>query len=545
MADLARELGELPTLLSAHASLAALASGIATAIGVPLGLAVARQPRLSGAVLGVAGVLQTIPALALLALMVALLGAFGFWPALLALVAYALLPILRNSVTAMLGVDVAVLEAADGMGMTPRQRLLRVELPLGLPVILAGVRTAVVWTVGMATLATPVGQPSLGSFIFGGLQTRNPTSVLVGCVAAALLAILLDTALGAVQRALSERRRGWLVLSLAGLGMVLSGSMLAPACVSRPAREGAALAFSAPAPRAVGQDAGPSSSPSGPPPSAEGVAAGPIVVGAKTFTEQYILAHLLAARLTRAGLAVERREGLGSTVAFDALSNGDIDVYVEYTGTIWSTYMQRGASEASWRTLALAGAWLAEARGVRLLGALGFENAYCLAMRRQRAAELGIGSLTDLAASGSGLALGSDYEFLKRPEWTAVTQGYGFAPARTATFDPSFMYTAVARGEVDLISAFSSDGRIAELDLVVLSDPRRVLPPYDAVVLLSPRVAGNGAVARALEPLLGAIPVDRMRRANQMVDRDHDKLSPEEAAAWLAALADGGRREGR
>jgi osmoprotectant transport system permease protein len=545
VADLARELAELPTLLSAHASLTALAAGIAVAGGVPLGVLVARRPRISGAVLGVAGVLQTIPGLALLALMVALLGAFGFWPALLALVLYALLPILRNSVTGILGVDAAVLEAADGMGMTPRQRLLRVELPLGLPVILAGVRTAVVWTVGMATLATPVGQPSLGSFIFGGLQTRNSQSVLIGCVAAALLAILLDAVLGAVQRAIAARRRPELVLSLAALGVVLSGSVLAPVFVSEPARDVVALTPEAAAPRALAANERAAEGSRREPAPAPDFSDRPVVVGAKTFTEQYVLARLLAARLSRAGLAVERREGLGSTVAFDALANGDIDVYVEYTGTIWSTYMQRGAPESSWRTLALVGAWLAEGRGVRLLGALGFENAYCLAMRRQRAAELGIDSLADLAGvgpRGARLSLGSDYEFLKRAEWAGLAEAYGFAPGRTATYDPSFMYTAVARGEVDLISAFSSDGRIAELDLVVLADPKRALPPYDAVVLLSPRVAGAAAVVRALEPLLGAIPVDRMRYANQMVDRDQDKRSAEEAADWLSARVDGARQ---
>jgi osmoprotectant transport system permease protein len=534
MPDLTRELAELPTLLSAHASLTALAAGTAVLIGVPLGVGVARRPRLSAVVLGLAGVLQTIPGLALLALMVALLGAFGFWPALSALVLYALLPILRNSVTGIVGVDAAVLEAADGMGMTARERLLRVELPLGLPVILAGVRTAVVWTVGMATLATPVGQPSLGSFIFGGLQTRNPTSVLVGCVAAALLAILLDGLLGALQQSLGQRRKGRVMASLVGLAVVLIGSVLAPVLVHEPVRVAASLAPDGSAPGAQ-------------PPAESGEASptelGPIVVGAKTFSEQYILAHVVATRLARAGLVAERREGLGSTVAFDALANGDIDVYVEYTGTIWSSFMQRGASESGWRTLALASAWLAETRGVRLLGALGFENAYCLAMPRQRAAAHGISTLADLAARGSGLSLGSDYEFLKRAEWAELSSRYAFQPARTATYDPSFMYAAVARGEVDLISAFSSDGRIAELDLLVLGDPKRALPPYDAVVLLSPRVAGAAAVVRALEPLIGAIPVERMRQANQWVDRDEDKRTPEQAAAWLLEFVDDGKRE--
>lgn len=536
MDDLKRQLWELPALLSAHASITALAAGLGVLISVPLGVTVARRPALRAAVLGFAGVVQTIPGLALLALMVPLLGAFGFWPALTALVLYAMLPILRNTVTGLAGVDPAALEAADGMGMTAWQRLVEVELPLALPVILAGIRTAVVWTVGMATLSTPVGQPSLGSFIFGGLQTRNSAAVLVGCGAAALLAIGLDVALGVLQASLANRRpaRAW--LGLGGVAAVLLGCMAAPRLfptgdVTAPARAAIAGTTST---GAAAHAAAASPSPPGPPPSL-----GTIVVGAKTFTEQYILAHLIAARLAAAGFAVERHESLGSTVAFDALRNDDIDVYVEYTGTIWTSYMKRDAPLTGWRTLAAASAWLADTHGVRLLGALGFENAYCLAMRGDRARELGIGSIADLSAHAGQLSLGSDYEFLQRAEWTRLRDTYGLSLSRTTSYDPSFMYSAVAAREVDLITAFSSDGRIDELGLVVLPDPLRAFPPYDAVLLLSPRAAERAELAAALQPLLGTISVERMRRANQMVDRDVDKRTPERAAAWLMEFSDG------
>jgi osmoprotectant transport system permease protein len=531
MADLQRELAELPALLSAHASMTALAAGVAVALSVPLGVAVARRPRLRAAVLGVVGIVQTIPGLALLALMVPLLGAFGFWPALVALVLYALLPVLRNTVAGVLGVDAAVLEAADGMGMTLRQRLLSVELPLAAPVILAGIRTAVVWTVGMATLSTPVGQPSLGSFIFGGLQTRNFGAVLVGCGAAAVLALALDALLGAVQAGVARRQRGRALFGLAGLGAVLLAGVVAPslavpASSARAELRGASTAM----PNVEGRAAprGASSPPE----------LHTIHVGAKTFTEQYSLARVIERRLESAGLAVERHESLGSTVAFDALRNDDIDVYVEYTGTIWTAYMKREAPSSSWGTLALASGWLADQHGVRLLGALGFENAYCLAMRRERARELGIGTIADLSMRARELALGSDYEFLQRPEWKRLEDSYRLSFARTTSYDPSFMYPAVAGGQVDLITAFSSDGRIDELDLVVLADPARAFPPYDAVLLLSPRAAEQAAVVRALEPLVGAIPVQRMRQANQMVDRDQDKRTPEQAAAWLLTFVD-------
>jgi osmoprotectant transport system permease protein len=552
--DLARELAELPELLSAHTWITALAAALAVSISVPLGVTVARRPQLRAAVLGAAGVVQTIPGLALLALMVPLLGAFGFWPALVALVLYAMLPILRNTVTGIVGVDPAVLEAADGMGMTARERLIEVELPLALPVILAGIRTAVVWTVGMATLSTPVGQPSLGSFIFGGLQTRNSAAVLVGCGAAALLAIALDGCLGALQASLAQRRRGAALFAGAGLAAVLLGGVVAPKLFAGPS---AARAEPRPAMTAPGTPSDPgapngrgASGVSRPPSAASGSpGAGPapppytLHVGAKTFTEQYILARAIEARLVGAGLDVERHESLGSSVAFDALRHGDIDVYVEYTGTIWTSYMKRDAPVPSWRTLALASAWLAESHGVRLLGALGFENAYCLAMRRERARELGIGSIADLGSRGRELTLGSDYEFTKRAEWTRLRNAYGLSFARTTSYDPSFMYSALARREVDLITAFSSDGRIDELDLVVLSDPARVFPPYDAVLLLSPRAAEQPSVVEALEPLIGAISVQQMRRANQMVDRDDDKRTPEQAASWLLSFVDAKKRE--
>jgi osmoprotectant transport system substrate-binding protein/osmoprotectant transport system permease protein len=512
-----RELAELPELLSAHVRISALAAGLAVLIGVPTAVLVARRPRARAAVLGVVGVVQTIPGLALLALMVPLLGAFGFWPALSALILYALLPIVRNTVTGIDGVDAAVLEAADGMGMTPLQRLTRVELPLALPVIVAGVRTAMVWTVGMATLGTPVGQPSLGSYIFGGLQTRNTASVLVGCVAAALLALVLDALLALLDASLARRRRAGVWLSLGGVFVVVSAACLAPGAVASvaSARPGAA-STSRPAATAT------------PEPTRSVVH-----VGAKTFTEQYILASAIAQRLIAAGESVERHESLGSTVAFDALRNGDIDVYVEYTGTIWSSYMQRGAPESGWRTLALAGAWLAENHGIRLLGPLGFENAYCLAMRRERAEALGVHDLRELASHASELALGTDYELRGRPEWARLTQAYGLSFARLVTYDPSFMYSALARGDVDVISAFSSDGRIDSLGLVVLGDPAHAFPPYDAVLLLSPRAAQSESIVGALTPLLGAIPVARMRRANELVDRSEGEQTAEQAARWL------------
>ncbi len=509
-----QQLLQLPELLSAHVKLTLLALGIGASISLPLGVLCAKVPRVGAPILAVASVVQTIPGLALLAVMVALTASFGFYPALLALVAYSALPILRNTAAGLQSLDRDVIESATALGMTPRERLFRVELPLAAPFIVAGLRTSTVWIVGTATLSTPVGQSSLGNLIFGGLQTRHFDAVLIGSASAALLAVTLDALLGLVERALSRRRRfRWWPLAIAALAVLSVGATLVPA---RPSR-----ARSAPPPSATASVA--------PRP----LETHTVRVGSKAFTEQYVLAAALSRLLEGAGLRVDRRESLGSTVAFDALRSNQIDVYVDYSGTLWSNVLSKKGTAPSWHVLAETCGQLAARYHVRCLGPLGFENAYALAMRADRAKQLEIRSLDDLARQAPALTLGTDLEFLDRPEWTALQSAYDLRFRRATPFDPTFMYDAVAKGEADVITAFTSDARIAALDLVVLDDPRRALPPYDAVILVSPIYAGDARVERALRPLVDSVNVNLMRRANLLVDQDLNKKSPDEAARWL------------
>jgi osmoprotectant transport system permease protein len=206
--NLAALAAELPGLLAGHLLLSMSALVIGIAISVPLGILVTRRPSLRAPVLAFAGLIQTVPSIALLALMVLLLGGMiGFVPAFIALTLYSLLPVLRNTVVGILKIDPALTEAAQGVGMTDRQSLMWVELPLAAPMIIAGIRIATVWVIGMATLSTPVGAPSLGNYIFLGLQTRNFAAVLFGCVFAAALAIVLDRLIHLMERAASLRSR--------------------------------------------------------------------------------------------------------------------------------------------------------------------------------------------------------------------------------------------------------------------------------------------------------------------------------------------------
>jgi osmoprotectant transport system permease protein len=486
------QLALLPGYLTAHLQLTLLALLIGTLVSIPAGILLTRKRWLEQPVLGIASVIQTIPSLALLALMVPALAALGFrsigfLPAFIGLILYSVLPILRNTVAGLNGVDESLVEAARGVGMTPAQCLRRVQLPLAMPVILAGVRTSTVWTVGIATLSTPVGATSLGNYIFSGLQTRNLTAVLVGCVAAAALALLLDGLVWALGAAVQKRRRAWTRVVLAAIGAlyVFTGATL----------------ISANQPTAERQ----------------------VVIGAKTFTEQYILSEILSGQIQSAtGAPTRVVSSLGSTVAFDALRSGEIDVYVDYSGTIWTTLMHRETVNLT-RQEVLDGVrqFLSEEHGIELVGALGFENTYALAMPASEARALGATRISDLTASAARLSIGGDYEFFGRPEWKSIQDTYGLKFREQRSMDSSLMYQAAASGQVDVISAFSTDGRIAAFDLTVLKDERGAIPPYDAIILAGPRLTQERPdVIAALRELTGTIDADHMRNMNRAVDED-------------------------
>jgi osmoprotectant transport system permease protein len=256
-------------------------------------------------------------------------------------------------------------------------------------------------------------------------------------------------------------------------------------------------------------------------------------VGGKNFSEQFILAELMTGRIAEAGGSAVQRTGLGSAVVFAALASGDIDVYVDYSGTLWANVMRRTDVPRREPMLAELRTWLAEEHGIVMLGTLGFENAYGLAMRRERAEQLGIATIADLAAHASELSMGGDLEFFSRPEWGALQSTYGLAFASRREFEPTFMYRAVEGGEVDVISAFTSDGRIAANDLLVLADPAGAILPYDAIVLIAQKRAHDDVLHRALAPLVGAIPLALMQEANYRVDRERDKETPAATARWL------------
>ncbi len=504
---LAEAFAQLPDYLGSHVLVSITALALGLGISLPLAIATRQRPVLRAALLTVASVVQTIPGLALLALFYPMLlalaelserlfgkgfSALGFLPSVLALALYSMLPVLRNTVIGLQGVGEGVGEAARALAVGPRQTLWLIELPLAMPVIMAGIRTSAVWVIGTATLSTPIGQTSLGNYIFAGLQTQNWIFVLFGCVAAAALALIVDQLLALMEHGVEAHNRGSTVAAGIGLMLVVLAALLP----------------------------------------GYGQAQATYAIGAKPFTEQYVLAALIEQRLQARGLSAQTRSGLGSAVIFHALTSGDIDAYVDYSGTIWANEMHRTDIRPRAEVLAQVSQWLEATHGIRLLGALGFENAYALAMPRARAERLGIRSIADLAAHAGELSLAGDYEFFERPEWKTIRDAYGLRFRAQRTMQSDFMYKAAATGDVDVVSAYSSDGRIAQFDLAVLDDPKHATPPYDAILLLSPKRANDQALIGAIRPLLGAIRVGLMREANLRASQGD--TSPTDVANWLS-----------
>lgn len=485
-----------------HINLTLVSVAIAIAAGVPLGILIAKRQKLSGAVLGFAGVMQTIPSIALLGFLIPLLG-IGPKPAIFALFLYALLPIIRNTYTGITGVDATVKEAAKGMGMTPWQMLFKVELPLAMPVLIAGIRTAAVINVGVATLAAYIAAGGLGEFIFGGIALNNTNMILAGAIPAALLALLFDFLLSRIQKTNWRKYKlllggaGIAVLCFAMLPAATKGKLLAgftpefmgrqdgylglksvyglriPTVVINDAVMYQALHenkldvvsgystdgriraydlvileddkfifppyYAAPVVRQAALEQFPElegalnllagkindsvmtylnykvdylkQSPEQVartflqenrlllPPRAGNK--GLVRIGSKIFTEQYILCEMYKMLIRgHTDLGVDSKTGLGGTkICFDALTNNQIDLYPEYTGTGLLVILQSPLTERLRNKDSVyeyVQAQFREKYRLSWLKPIGFNNAYALMMRRGKAEELKLRTITNL-----------------------------------------------------------------------------------------------------------------------------------------------------
>jgi osmoprotectant transport system substrate-binding protein/osmoprotectant transport system permease protein len=483
---------ELATLVGEHVVLVAISTTLAVTIGVPLGVFAARRARLASPLVGIANVVQTVPSLAMFGFLlpVPLIGGVGARAALTVLVLYALLPIVRSTIVGMTGIDRSVRDAGVAMGMTPHELLWQVQLPLALPSIIAGVRVAAVVGVGAATIAAAIGAGGLGQYIYRGLSMVDSTVILAGAIPAALLALIVDGALLWLERHLSPRRRtrhARAVLTVAAaLALVAVGGS-------------AALATRA---------------------------SGVITVGSKNFTEQLVLGEILAQTIEReTGLSVRRRLDLGGTLICDrALLAGDIDLYVEYTGTALTTTFHRPPSHDRDAVTEEVRRLYADS-GRTLLPPLGFDNTFAILVRGADARDKHLRTITDVGRVTPQWRAGFGYEFLERPDgYPGLAKTYGLAfRSPPQVMDLTLSYRALAARQVDLIAGDATAGLIKSLDLVQLEDDRHYFPPYEAVpVVRAETLLRYPQVRNALEGLSGRISPAAMRAMNEAADVRHE-----------------------
>ena len=504
-AELAREIifrsGEHLVLVGSSVVLALL-------IALPLGLAIQAHPRWRRLVLGLANAVQTIPSLAIFGLLltVPLLGGIGSAPAVVALTLYALLPLLRGLLTGLQQVPPGLKQAGQALGLSGGQVLRYVELPLALPSLMAGLRVAAVISVGVATIGAAIGAGGLGVFIFRGIATVNNTLLLAGALPAAAIALAADACLGALETHLTRgsrqpRPRPWLrrrwalaaaLLGAALLAIVLGWHQLAP-----------------PGP------------------------AGSVVIGAKGFTEQQLLGELLAQEIEEhTSLQVRREFSLGSTfLCHEAVRQGRVDGYVEYTGTAWSAILKQPSSPGASDRASLwnrARRLYAERYGLRMFPSLGFENTFAILIRRAQGQQLGLRSISQAVLPARRWRAAFGYEFLNRGDgYPGLASRYGlrFAAPPTA-MDLGLTYRALADGRVDLIAGDSTSGLIPALKLQVLLDDRHYFPAYDAVpVFNAASLERHPELVPVLENLAGRISAVTMQQLNAAVDLEHQ--SPE------------------
>lgn len=449
-------------LLIQHIQLTAIAVLLAMLIGIPIGIFISYKKKTSKYVLAVANVIQAIPSMALLGFMIPLMG-IGALPAIVAVVLYSLLPIIKNVHTGIDNINPQTVDAARGIGLTRFQILARVEIPLALPVIMTGVRVASVTAVGLMTMAAFIGAGGLGSLVFAGIRTVNTNQILAGAIPACILALLIDFILGIVEKLvtpislqkgdrkvlLKKRRIGKIFLSIIAILLVFL------ACFSL-------------------WPTGHSTEKT-------------ITVGSKDFTEQIILSNMMADLIEEnSDISVNRRPDIGGTqVCFGAIQTKDIDMYVEYSGTAYMDILKQPASSDFEMVYDVAKKELKEQYDLDVLDQLGINNTYTLAVTQETAEKYNLKTISDLAKVGDQLKSGTTFEFSNREDgMDGLKKVYNFDFGSSVALDGAPRYTAIIQGDVDVIDAFSTDGLLKKFDLVTLEDDLNFFPPYYAMPIV-------------------------------------------------------------
>ncbi|KGJ25009.1 ABC transporter permease/substrate-binding protein [Staphylococcus haemolyticus] len=470
--------GEVLTTILEHIQISFIALLIAILIAVPLGIALTKTKRLSEVVMNIAAILQTIPSLALLGLMIPIFG-IGRVPAIIALVVYALLPILRNTYTGIKEVDPSLIEAAKGIGMKPMRRLTKVELPIAMPVMMAGIRTAMVLIIGTATLAALIGAGGLGDLILLGIDRNNTSLILIGAIPAALLAIMFDLILRYMEK-LSYKK---LLITVGAMILIILLVIVVPLF---------------------------------------GKKGDTITLAGKLGSEPSIITNMYKILIEdETDDTVDVKDGMGKTsFLFNALKSDDIDGYLEFTGTVLGELTKEDLkSKKEDAVYQQAKQSLEKKYDMTMLKPMKYNNTYALAVKRDFAKENNIKTIGDLQKVEDKIKPGFTMEFNDRSDgYKAVAKAYGLNLSNVKKMEPKLRYTAVEKGDINLIDAYSTDAELKQYNMVVLKDDKHVFPPYQGAPMFKEKfLKQHPEIKKPLNKLEGKISDEEMQEMNYKV----------------------------
>ncbi len=484
-------------LLVEHIKLTTLSVGFAILIGVPLGILICYIKKLNKPILGIANVIQAIPSMALLGFAIPFLG-IGTLPAIVTVVLYSLLPIIKNTYTGINSIPPQTIESARGIGLTKLQILFKVQIPLALPVIMAGVRISAVTAVGLMTMAAFIGAGGLGYLVFSGIRTVNNNQILAGAIPACLLALLVDFLVATVEKLVTP-------ISLQKVDAAksrLSKLYYKVICVVVAAMLVILFLFSTIAAPKKGNKI--------------------ITIGTKDFTEQMILGHMVADLIEdRTDITVERKINLGGTqVCFSALTSNAIDMYIEYSGTAYGDTLGNPPISDMKEVYATVKRDFKELYNIEVLKQMNFNNTYALAVTKEVANEYNLKKISDLSQYSGQLVSGTTLEFLNREDgMMGLTKKYNLAFKDSIGLDGSPRYIALMNKEVDVVDAFSTDGLLKKFDLVVLEDDKDFFPPYYAIpIVRDETIERYPEIVDILDELGGYLNNETMINLNYQVD---------------------------
>jgi len=478
--------GQLLASLLEHIQISFIALFFAVVIAIPLGIYLTNKKKIAEIIIGMSAVLQTIPSLALLGLLIPLFG-IGKVPAIIALVVYALLPILRNTFTGINEVDPSLKEAAMAMGMNTRKRLMKVELPLAMPVIMAGIRTAMVLIVGTATLAALIGAGGLGDIILLGIDRNNTALIILGAVPAAILALVFDFLLKKLE-SLSFKKT---IIALSIISVVAFVMIIFPLLNFKEKEE--------------------------------------IVIAGKLGSEPEILINMYKLLIeNETDLKVQLKPGLGKTsFVFNALKSGSIDIYPEFTGTAISEFLKEEAINNNQEDVYhQAKDGMLNKFSMVMLRPMSYNNTYALAVSKQMAEAYHLQTISDIKSIQETIKAGFTLEFNDREDgYLGIQNRYGITLSNITTMEPKLRYQAIESGNIDLLDAYSTDSEIRQYHLLVLADDQQLFPPYQGAPLLRKETLEKyPEIETALNKLANQITDDEMREMNYRVNVEGQKI---------------------